>query len=74
MSRQVYCEIEGRRSEPLRGVRGMLPRKHLKLKSPRSAFSCNLVKKSSRNDAYLTSIIVKNNGTLREFVYFTTQL
>ena len=31
VSRQVHCEIEGQRPEPLGGSRGMLPRKHLKL-------------------------------------------
>ena len=53
VSRHVHCEIEGRRPEPLGGSGSCSPGKLLKLKSPRSAFSCNLVKKSSWNDAYL---------------------
>ena len=50
VSRQVPCKTEGRRPESLGGSG-----KILELKSPRSAFSCNVGKKSSScNHLYLT--------------------
>ena len=55
VSRQVPCKTEGQRPESLGGSGGMLPGKILELKSPRSAFSCNVGKKSSFcNHLYLT--------------------
>ena len=55
VSRQVPCKTDGRRPEPLGGSGGMLPGKFLELKSPRSAFSCNMRKKSSFcNHSYVT--------------------
>ena len=55
VSRQVPCKTEGRRPEPLGGSGACSPGKCLELKSPRSAFSCNVIKKSSFcNQLYLT--------------------
>ena len=70
MSKQVPCETDGRRPETVG---------NLELKSPRSAFSSNVGKKSfvllSLDIPNL--VMVKTNGTLAclgEFVYSTTPL
>ena len=46
VSRQVLCKTEDRRPEPLGGPGACSPGKFSELKSPRSAFSCNVEKKS----------------------------
>ena len=55
VSRQVPCKTEGRRPEPLGGPGACSLGKILELKSPRSAFSCNVGKKPLFcNHLYLT--------------------
>ena len=55
VSRQVPCKTEGQRPEPLGGSGACSPGKFLELKSLKSAFFCNVGKKSSFcNHSYLT--------------------